>query len=109
LWTFPIDNEQDCDEAEANVPFHEHVYLDSYLSEFPDMAAVQEFMSLVLNGLSKNSFLSLVEKKEIINWYKEYFSENMHVLKEALEAVRQENELNENLRNNYSKSSRRVS
>ena len=34
LWRFPIDNEQDIDQTEAQIPFHEHVFLDSYLEKF---------------------------------------------------------------------------
>ena len=41
-------------------------------------------MTLALNGLSQNSFLSLNEKKEIIQWYKNYFNEKQDLIKEAL-------------------------
>lgn len=115
LWKFPIDNEQgfffitfqikknnflfcllffifitlqlnkDSDEKEANIPFHEHVFLDQYLEDFPNIAAIQEFMTLVLNGLSLNSFLTLNEKKEIIDWYKEYFKEKDEIIKKIFE------------------------
>jgi hypothetical protein len=42
-------------------------------------------MALVLNGLSLNSFLTLNEKKEIINWYKEYFIQKDEIIKMAFE------------------------
>ncbi|RNA33381.1 28S ribosomal mitochondrial [Brachionus plicatilis] len=51
LWKFPIDNEQDVDESDAQVPFHEHVFLDHYLEEFPQIEPIQNFMTLALNGL----------------------------------------------------------
>jgi small subunit ribosomal protein S31 len=92
LWQFPIDNEQGVDESDANVPFHEHIFLDHYLEKFPLVEPLQEFMTLVLNGLSKNSFLSVQEKKDIINWYLEYFNEKLDVIKEALLAEKQEEE-----------------
>jgi hypothetical protein len=71
--------------------------LDSYLDQFPDIAPVQEFMTLVLNGLSKNSFLSLQEKQDIIGWYKKYFDEKQELILEALNAERQEAEYREQL------------
>lgn len=88
LWHYPIDNEQDCDESEASVPFYEHVFLDDYLNEFPQLDVIQEFMTLVLNGLSKNSHLSLSEKREIIFWYRDYFNSHMEIIMEALSAER---------------------
>jgi dTDP-4-dehydrorhamnose 3,5-epimerase-like enzyme len=42
-------------------------------------------MTLVLNGLSLNSFLTLNEKKEIINWYKEYFEKKDEIIRLSLE------------------------
>ena len=86
LWRFPIDNEQDIDELDAQVPFHEHVILDHYIDEFPDIEPIRQFMILALNGLSQNSFLTINEKRDIINWYKEYFNEKLDIIKEALEA-----------------------
>jgi len=67
------------------------------LDQFPDIAPVQEFMTLVLNGLSKNSFLSLQEKQDIIGWYKKYFDEKQELILEALNAERQEAEYREQL------------
>ena len=43
-------------------------------------------MKLVLNGLSQNSFITLDEKVEIIQWYKSYFSQNEEAIREALKA-----------------------
>jgi small subunit ribosomal protein S31 len=90
LWRFPIDNEQDIDETEAQIPFHEHVFLDSYLEKFPQIEPIQEFMVLALNGLRQNIFLSLNEKKEIIDWYIKYFKEKEELIKEALESEKTE-------------------
>ena len=92
LWRFPIDNEQDIDQTEAQIPFHEHVFLDSYLENFPQIEPIQEFMVLALNGLSQNSFLSLNEKKEIIDWYKKYFEEKKELIREALQKEKEEAE-----------------
>jgi small subunit ribosomal protein S31 len=100
LWRFPIDNEQDIDEAEAQIPFHEHVFLDSYLEKFPQIEPIQEFMVLALNGLSQNSFLSLNEKKEIIDWYIKYFKENEELIKKALESENEKAEQINQLKKN---------
>ena len=90
LWKFPIDNEQDIDENEAKIPFYEHVFLDSYLDQFPQIEPIQEFMILALNGLSQNSHLSLNEKKEIIKWYKDFFSDKKDLIVTALENEKKE-------------------
>jgi flavorubredoxin len=42
-------------------------------------------MTLVLNGISLNSFLTLNEKKEIIEWYKNFFEEKLDTITKALE------------------------
>ena len=47
-------------------------------------------MTLALNGLSKNSFLSLVEKREIIEWYRNFFQLKADLIRQALEAERME-------------------
>ena len=47
-------------------------------------------MTLVLNGISQNSFLGVDEKKQIIEWYKDYFKEKEGLIRESLETDRQE-------------------
>lgn len=78
------------DEKEARVPFYEHVLLDQFLSQFPQIEPIQQFMTIVLNGLSQNSFLSVTEKHEVINWYKSYFNDKLDIIKEALETEKME-------------------
>ncbi len=73
------------------------MFLDTYLEEFPAIEPVQEFMALALNGLSKNSFLSVEEKRAVVDWYKGYFKEKNELIVEALETERLENEYRENL------------
>jgi len=62
------------------------------LEEFPQLEPIQQFMTLVLNGISRNSFLTLNEKKEIIEWYRNYFDEKLDTIKKALEDERLEQE-----------------
>ncbi|XP_072259901.1 small ribosomal subunit protein mS31 isoform X2 [Pyxicephalus adspersus] len=82
LWTFPIDNEAGLDE-EQKVEFHEHVFLDKYLEDFPKQGPIRHFMELVICGLSKNPYFTVQQKKEHIDWFREYFHQKEDVLKEC--------------------------
>jgi small subunit ribosomal protein S31 len=92
LWNFPIDNEQGVEENEADISFDQHIFLEGYLEKFPQIDPVQQFMTLVLSGISHNGFLSLSEKTEVIQWYKNYFDEKLDTLKEAMESEKMEQE-----------------
>lgn len=82
LWKFPIDNEQGMEE-ECNVFFAEHVFLEPLIDEWcPTKGPIRHFMELVCVGLSKNPFLSVEEKKDHINWFRQYFYEKNQLLKE---------------------------
>ena len=70
-WSFPVDNEI-C-KAEDGVGFHEHVFLEHLLDDFPKTGNVRQFMELVVTGLQQNPHLSVEDKKEHIEWFKEYF------------------------------------
>ena len=50
-------------------------------------------MSIVLNGLSKNSYLSVAEKREVIDWYKNYFTDKLDIINEALHAEKLETQV----------------
>ncbi|KAJ7341517.1 hypothetical protein JRQ81_005708 [Phrynocephalus forsythii] len=79
LWEFPINNEAGfVDDAE----FHEHIFLEKYLDEFPKEGPIRHFMELVTCGLSKNPHLSVKEKVEHIYWFRDYFKEKEELLKE---------------------------
>lgn len=83
LWKFPIDNEQGMDE-ERNVFFAEHVFLEGLIDEWcPSKGPIKHFMELVCVGLSKNPFLTVEEKKDHINWFRQYFYEKNQLLKEV--------------------------
>lgn len=71
-WSFPIDNEE-CKTNEEGVGFDEHVFLEHHLSEFPKTGNIRQFMELVVTGLQQNPHLSVKEKKEHIEWFKDYF------------------------------------
>ncbi len=99
---------KDHDQSESKIPFYEHVFLEEHLEQFPQIEPIQQFMTLALNGISQNSFLNLQEKKEIIEWYKNYFNDKLDLIKESLQADviedhRKEtnvNNNNNNIRNN---------
>ncbi|XP_001378088.3 28S ribosomal protein S31, mitochondrial [Monodelphis domestica] len=80
LWTFPINNEAGVDDDGAG--FHEHIFLDKYLEDFPKQGPIRHFMELVTCGLSKNPFLTVKQKVEHIEWFRNYFHEKKDILKE---------------------------
>ncbi|KAK7822975.1 hypothetical protein U0070_025792 [Myodes glareolus] len=80
LWEFPINNEAGFDDDGSE--FHEHIFLDKYLEGFPKQGPIRNFMELVTNGLSKNPYLSVKQKVEHIEWFKNYFNEKRDILKE---------------------------
>ncbi|KAM9031927.1 28S ribosomal protein S31, mitochondrial [Sarcophilus harrisii] len=80
LWTFPINNEAGIDDDGAD--FHEHIFLDKYLEGFPKQGPIRHFMELVTCGLSKNPFLTVKEKVEHIEWFRNYFHEKKNILEE---------------------------
>lgn len=83
LWKFPIDNELGMDN-ESNVFFAEHVFLEPLIDEWcPKKGPIRHFMELVCVGLSKNPFLSVEEKKDHINWFRQYFYEKNKLLNEV--------------------------
>ncbi|XP_039601769.1 28S ribosomal protein S31, mitochondrial [Polypterus senegalus] len=81
LWQYPIDNEAGLEE-EAEVPFHEHVFLENHLEDFPKHGPIRHFMELVVNGLSKNHCLTVKQKTEHIQWFKDYFKQKEDILRE---------------------------
>ncbi|XP_030876362.1 28S ribosomal protein S31, mitochondrial [Leptonychotes weddellii] len=81
LWQFPINNEAGFDDDGSE--FHEHVFLDKHLKDFPKQGPIRHFMELVTCGLSKNPYLSVKQKIEHIEWFRNYFNEKQDILKES--------------------------
>lgn len=67
-------------DEEARVGFHEHIFLDQLLDEFPKKGPIRHFMELIIVGLSKNPFFTAHEKHEHIAWYAEYFKDKYHLI-----------------------------
>ncbi|XP_073439375.1 small ribosomal subunit protein mS31 isoform X1 [Dendrobates tinctorius] len=82
LWSFPIDNEAGLDE-EQKVEFHEHIFLEKYLEDFPKHGPIRHFMELVICGLSKNPYLTVQQKKDHIDWFHDYFHKKEDLLREC--------------------------
>nr|CAH0110864.1 unnamed protein product [Daphnia galeata] len=83
VWQFPIDNEQGLEE-EAQVGFHEHVFLEPHLKPWcPRRGPVRHFMELVIIGLSKNPYITVAQKKEHINWFCNFFEAQRSILIET--------------------------
>ncbi|XP_015339724.1 28S ribosomal protein S31, mitochondrial isoform X1 [Marmota marmota marmota] len=80
LWEFPVDNEAGFDDDGSE--FHEHIFLDKHLEGFPKQGPIRHFMELVTCGLSKNPYLSVKQKVEHIEWFRNYFKEKRDILKE---------------------------
>ncbi|XP_062050313.1 small ribosomal subunit protein mS31 isoform X3 [Lepus europaeus] len=80
LWEFPINNEAGFDDDGSE--FHEHIFLDKHLEGFPKQGPIRHFMELVTCGLSKNPYLSVKQKVEHIEWFRNYFNEKSDILKE---------------------------
>ncbi|PKU41642.1 28s ribosomal protein mitochondrial [Limosa lapponica baueri] len=79
LWEFPIDNEAG---MEDDAEFHEHIFLEKHLKDFPKQGPIRHFMELVICGLSKNPYLSIKQKIEHIEWFQKYFEEKKELLQE---------------------------
>ncbi|NXL94224.1 RT31 protein, partial [Alectura lathami] len=79
LWEFPIDNEAGMDD---DAEFHEHIFLEKHLKDFPKQGPIRHFMELVICGLSKNPYLSVKQKIEHIEWFQKYFEEKKEFLQE---------------------------
>ena len=71
-------------EEEEKTGFHEHVFLEHLIGDFPKKGPIRHFMDLVLIGLSKNPYLSVKQKKEHIDWFRDYFEKRKHVTDEAI-------------------------
>ncbi|XP_015707382.1 28S ribosomal protein S31, mitochondrial isoform X1 [Coturnix japonica] len=80
LWEFPIDNEAG---MEDDAEFHEHIFLEKHLQDFPKQGPIRHFMELVICGLSKNPYLSVKQKIEHIDWFRNYFEEKKEYLQEV--------------------------
>uniref|UniRef100_A0A2R9AH14 Small ribosomal subunit protein mS31 n=1 Tax=Pan paniscus TaxID=9597 RepID=A0A2R9AH14_PANPA len=81
LWEFPINNEAGFDDDGSE--FHEHIFLEKHLESFPKQGPIRHFMELVTCGLSKNPYLSVKQKVEHIEWFRNYFNEKKDILKES--------------------------
>ncbi|XP_037703103.1 28S ribosomal protein S31, mitochondrial-like [Choloepus didactylus] len=80
LWEFPVNNEAGFNDDGSE--FHEHIFLDKYLEDFPKQGPIRHFMELVTCGLSKNPYLNVKQKVEHIEWFRNYFKEKRDILKE---------------------------
>ena len=97
LWKFPIDNEQGM-EDEKLVDFSEHIFLEQHLEGWcPNRGPVRHFMELVCVGLSKNPYITIRDKQEHINWYKDYFAQKKTLLDDLINVDSVQKSENKNL------------
>ncbi|CAH8290529.1 unnamed protein product [Heterobilharzia americana] len=77
MWNFPINNEQDWD-SEMDVPFYEHVFLENHLDKKQlKCKPLASFLELVCNGLSKNPYFTVNEKKQHLEWFSKFFEDKI--------------------------------
>ena len=77
-------------ESEANVGFEQHIFLEDLLEDFPQDGPIRIFMEMVCMGMSKNPYLTVEQKQENIDWYKNYFEEKKAIIDESLEDMQAE-------------------
>ncbi|XP_077298705.1 mitochondrial ribosomal protein S31 [Arctopsyche grandis] len=83
IWKFPIDNEQGIVE-ERDVHFSDHVFLEGHLKDWcPARGPIRHFMELVCIGMSKNSYMPYKDKREHIEWFKNYFESKRELLEQV--------------------------
>lgn len=82
LWHYPIDNEQGI-VKEKQVPFEDHIFFDDQLEKFSENEQIQSFMQYVTMGLGNNPWMTVERKREIIDWYLEYFEGKKDLYKQA--------------------------
>ncbi|KAL3307099.1 mitochondrial ribosomal protein, S31, partial [Cichlidogyrus casuarinus] len=71
---------------EADVPFHEHVFLEKKLDRKSlKVAPLLRFMEMVCAGLSKNPHYTMKEKEKLIEWYHAYFHDKIPQIEAAME------------------------
>ena len=59
--------------TEDKTEFHEHIFLDHLLEDFPRTGPIRVFMELVILGLSKNHHMSVAVKHRHIEAFRKYF------------------------------------
>lgn len=73
-------------DEEALVPFTDHIFLQEYIESWcPRKGAVHNFMELLCVALSKNPYLTVQQKREHLDWYRDYFEEKKDILQRIIE------------------------
>lgn len=71
---------------EHNTSFADHIFLDEYLEPWcPKKGAIRHFMELICVGLSKNPYYTVQQKREHIEWYRDYFASKKDILDRIIE------------------------
>lgn len=82
LWPLPVDNELGKLE-DASVGFEDHIFLERYIESWcPKSGPIRKFMALVCSSLSNNFRFSAQEKRDHLEWFREYFGKKESLLKE---------------------------
>jgi len=68
----PTTNEEGARHQDLNSHWSKHVFLDDYVNLFPP-GQIRVFMEAAACGLSQNPFLTVPEKQEHMEWFRQYF------------------------------------
>lgn len=68
----PTTNEEGTRAAELAGSWREHVVFDDFVNSFPQ-GQIRTFISAAASGLSQNPFLSVGEKREHLEFFRQYF------------------------------------
>ena len=70
----PTTNEEGSRTADLDGHWSEHVFFHKYVDQFPP-GRIRTFVNAVACGLSQNPFLSVEEKIEHLEWFRQYFTQ----------------------------------
>jgi len=68
----PTTNEEGTRAQELASPWREHVFFDEFVNTFP-AGQIRTFISAAASGLSQNPFLTVAEKREHLEFFRQYF------------------------------------
>lgn len=86
---FWIENSVSGLDDELQTSFTEHIFLQEYIESWcPKKGAVHNFMELICIALSKNPYLSVQQKHDHLDWYRNYFDEKRDILQRIIQETK---------------------
>lgn len=73
-------------DKEASTPFHEHMLLEKHLNaDQLQCNPLASFLNLVCLGLAQNPYFTVEQKREHLEWFKEYFKDKIPAINASVE------------------------